>query len=231
MFTAIGIALATLFLTPLLYFLPKATLAATIIVAVLSLVDFKSLGRAWRYSKSDFLAQAGTITLTLLVGVEAGIIAGVAIGIVLVLYRMSAPHAAVVGLVPGTQHYRNILRHHVITSPHVWSLRIDENLVFANARRLEELVLGAVAENKNITEVVLMCPAVSFVDFSALEALEELNHRLEDAGVRLHLSEVKGPVMDRLQRSEFLHELTGEIFLSHHEAMLALDPERFGKEA
>jgi Sulfate permease and related transporters (MFS superfamily) len=92
-------------------------------------------------------------------------------------------------------------------------------------------VLGAVAENKNITEVVLMCPAVSFVDFSALEALEELNHRLEDAGVRLHLSEVKGPVMDRLQRSEFLHELTGEIFLSHHEAMLALDPERFGKEA
>ncbi len=231
MFTAIGIAMATLFLTPLLYFLPKATLAATIIVAVLSLVDFKSLGRAWRYSKADFAAQAGTIILTLMVGVEAGIIAGVLIGIFLVLYRMSAPHAAVVGLVPGTQHYRNILRHHVITSPHIWSLRIDENLVFANARRLEELVLGAVADHQQITDVVLMCPAVSFIDFSALEALEELNHRLEDAGVRLHLSEVKGPVMDQLQRSDFLHGLTGDIFLSHHEAMLALDPERFGKES
>ncbi len=227
-FTAIGIALATIYLTPFLYYLPRATLAATIIVAVLSLVDFKSLGAAWQYSKADFTAQAATIILTLSVGVEMGIIAGVLVGILLMLYRISQPHTAVVGLVPGTHHYRNVKRHHVITSPTVWSLRVDENLFFANARRIEDEVLNAVADQKDIAHVVLMCPAVNSIDLSALESLEAVNSRLKDAGVKLHLSEVKGPVMDRLQRSHFLHELTGDVFLSHHDAMLALDHETFG---
>ena len=226
-FTAFGIGLATWYLTPFLFYLPKATLAATIMVAVLSLVNFKSLWQAWSYSKADFFAQLSTMLVTLSVGVELGIVAGVGLGLVFVLYRLSQPHAAVVGRVPGTQHYRNVKRHHVHTSAHVFALRLDENLFFANIRKLEDLVLMEVAENKDVRDVVLMCSAVNFIDFSALEGLEELNHRLEDAGVRLHLSEVKGPVMDRLQRSFFLHALSGEIFLSQHEAMVTLDPQHF----
>jgi SulP family sulfate permease len=224
-FTAVGILLAAMFLTPLLWFLPKATLAATIVVAVLSLVDLGSLRRVWSYSRTDFAAQAATILITLTQGVEIGIVAGVALSIFLHLYRTSRPHVAVVGLAPGTEHFRNVLRHQVVTAPHVLSLRIDESLYFPNARFLEDCVAERVAADPAIRHVVLMCPAVNAIDASALESLEAINHRLKDAGVTLHLSEVKGPVMDALKRSHFLQELTGEVFLTQFDAFHALAPE------
>ncbi|MDR5652913.1 SulP family inorganic anion transporter [Ruixingdingia sedimenti] len=224
-YTAVGMALATLFLTPLLFFLPKATLAATIIVAVLSLVDPGALRRTWAYSRTDFAAMAATILVTLGLGVEAGIIAGVALSLLLHLYRTSRPHVAVVGQVPGTEHFRNIDRHEVVTAPEVLTIRVDESLYFPNARFLEDTIYGAVARNPALRHVVLMCPAVNDIDTSALESLEAINAMLRDSGVALHLSEVKGPVMDRLKRSHFLEDLTGEVFLTQYDAMLRLAPD------
>jgi SulP family sulfate permease len=224
-FTAGGIALATLALTPLLHFLPQATLAATIVVAVLSLVDLGALRRTWAYSRSDFAAQAATIVLTLGFGVEAGIVAGVGLSVFLHLWRTSRPHFAVVGLVPGSEHFRNVRRHRVVTDPAVLSLRIDESLYFPNARFLEDCVQDAVAADPAIRHVVLMCPAVNLIDASALESLEAINLRLKEAGVTLHLSEVKGPVMDRLRRSHFLDALSGKLFLTQYDAFAALSPE------
>ncbi len=221
-YTAVGIAVATLFLTPLIRDLPNATLAATIMVAVLSLVDLKALSRTWRYSRADFAAMAATILLTLSMGVEAGIVAGVGLSLALYLYRGSKPHVAIVGKVPGTEHFRNVLRHEVQTVPGIVTLRVDESLFFANARYLEDAVYELVAEDKALRHLVLMCSAVNEVDASALESLEAINARLKDAGVTFHLSEVKGPVMDRLQRSHFLEDLTGEIYLSQHEAIAQL---------
>lgn len=221
-YTAIGIALATLFLTPAIAYLPQATLAATIIVAVSSLVDLPALGRTWRYSRPDFGAMLATIVLTLAHSVEAGIIAGVVLSLGLFLYRTSRPHSAVVGRVPGTEHFRNIRRHQVEICPQVAFLRVDESLYFANARFLEETVMDLAACEPELTDFVLVCPAVNLVDASALESLEAINERLQDAGVRLHLSEVKGPVMDRLQRTEFLSHLGGQVFLSTYEAWQVL---------
>jgi SulP family sulfate permease len=221
-FTAVGLAIAALALTPLIYFLPKATLAATIIVAVLSLVDFSILKRSWTYSKADFAAVLATILLTLGLGVEAGVSAGVGLSILLHLYRSSKPHVAEVGQVPGTEHYRNILRHKVITDPGTVTLRVDESLYFANARFLEDKIHNRVAGDKNVRNVVLQCSAINDIDLSALESLEAINLRLKEMGVTLHLSEVKGPVMDRLQRGHFLSELTGQVFLSQFEAAQAL---------
>jgi len=221
-FTAVGIALAALFLTPLLYFLPIATLAATIIVAVLSLVDFKILKTTWGYSKADFAAVLATILLTLWFGVETGVSSGVILSIALHLYKTSRPHVAEVGLVPGSEHFRNINRHDVLTVPEMVTIRVDESLYFANARFLEDYILDRIADNPVIKHVVLMCPAVNDVDSSALETLEELNRRLNDAGIKLHLSEVKGPVMDRLQKSHLLQDLSGQVFLSQFAAMKAL---------
>ncbi len=223
-FTAVGIALAALFLTPLLFFLPKATLAATIIVAVLSLVDFSILKRTWGYSRADFAAVAATILLTLGLGVEIGVSAGVVLSIFLHLYKSSRPHVAEVGLVPGTEHFRNVNRHKVLTHPEMVSLRIDESLYFANARFLEDYVYDRVVADKALKHVVLQCTAVNEIDTSALESLEAINHRLGEMGIKLHLSEVKGPVMDRLRRSHFLDELTGQVFLSQYGAMRALGP-------
>lgn len=225
-FTAVGIGLALLFVTPLLFFLPVAVLAATIIVAVLSLVDLRTPLEIWRYSRSDFAAMAGTILVTLLIGVEAGVIAGVGVSLALFLWRASRPHAAIVGRVPGTEHFRNILRHEVETAPNLLTLRIDESLTFINARWLEEKVLELAADRPALEHLVLMCSAVNDIDASALESLEAINHRLADAGVQLHLSEVKGPVMDRLQRSDLLPSLTGRIFLSQFDAFHELAGER-----
>jgi len=221
-FTAVGIGLAALFLTPLLYALPIATLAATIIVAVLSLVDFKTPREIWRYSKPDFAAMMATILVTLLAGVEPGVIAGVALSLALYLWRSSRPHAAIVGRVPETEHFRNIKRHKVFTDPRILTIRIDESLTYFNARWLEEFVLEQVSEQPDVRHLVLMCSAVNAIDASALESLEAINHRLQDSGVKLHLSEVKGPVMDALERSAFLHELSGQIYLSQNAAFAAL---------
>ena len=147
-FTAVGILLATLVLTPALVHLPQATLAATIIVAVLSLVDVGTLRRTWVYSKPDFIAVAATLAATLGLGVEAGLVVGVSVSLALFLHRTSRPHIATVGLVPGTEHFRNVLRHAVQVDPAILSLRVDESLYFANARALEDCVNDAVAASR-----------------------------------------------------------------------------------
>ena len=224
-FTALGIALAALFLTPVLYYLPKATLAATIIVAVTSLIDGKILGLAWRYSRSDFIAVAATIVTTLVAGVELGVLAGIGVSIALHLHKTSRPHIAIVGEVPGTEHFRNIERHDVVTYPSIISMRIDESLYFANAGYMESAIYALVAEaDERLEHFILQCTAVNEIDLSALEALESVMERLKEQGIALHLSEVKGPVMDALECSDFLQHLTGQVFLSQHQACEALKP-------
>lgn len=224
-YTAVGIALASLFLTSLIYFLPVATLAATIIVAVLSLVDFEAIKRTYAYSKHDFAAMIATILITLAMGVEIGVVTGVALSVLLFLWRTSRPHIAVVGQVAGTEHFRNIKRHDVHTSPQVLVLRVDESIYFANARAIEEFILTEVSKRPDLSHVVLQCTAVNLIDASGLESLELTAHRLDASDIKLHLSEVKGPVMDRLTKSDFFSHLTGKAFLTQHQAMRALAPE------
>nr|WP_289136543.1 sulfate permease [uncultured Halomonas sp.] len=217
-FAALGIALVTMAFTGWLYHLPIATLAATITVSILTLVDIPMLRQTWRYSRSDFAAMAVTILLTLVEGIEAGIIGGVTLSIALFLYRTSRPHSALVGRVPDTEHFRNVERHDVETVSNAALLRIDESLYFANARYLEDTVYNLVASRPELEHVVLICSAVNLIDASALESLDAINARLKDSDVKLHLSEVKGPVMDQLKKSDFLDALTGRVFLSTYAA-------------
>ena len=222
LFTALGIGLVTLAFTPLLYHLPIATLAATITVAALTLVDLPMIRQTWRYSRADFSAMAVTILLTLAEGAEAGIISGVLLSVALFLYRTSRPHSAIVGLIPGSEHFRSVTRHEVETLSHVAFLRIDESLYFANARYLEDTVHALVVRRPGLEHVVLICSAVNLIDASALESLDAINARLKESGVTLHLAEVKGPVMDQLKRSDFLDDITGRVFLSTYAAWQAL---------
>ena len=218
-YAAMGITLASLFLTPALYYLPQATLSATIVVAVLSLVDFSIFKKTWRYSKADFVAVLATLLVTLSFGVELGLVTGVGVSLALYLYRTSRPHIAEVGLVPGTEHFRNITRHEVGTQPTVLGLRVDESLYFANSRVLEDYVNDCVASHPQLAHVVLQCSAVNSIDASALESLEAIDSRLRDSGILLHLSEVKGPVMDRLKHTHFLRDLSGKVYLTHYQAV------------
>jgi len=222
--TAVLIAVALIALTPLLHFLPLATLAAIIIVAVASLLDFRALPRAWAFNKADGAAMAATMIVTLLFGVEQGLAAGVGLSLALHLYRSSRPHVAEVGQVPGTTHFRNVNRYEVVTMPEVLTLRVDESLYFPNARWLEDLVQTRVAENPELKHLVLMFSAVNDIDASALESLEMIEAKLRAAGVTLHLSEVKGPVMDKLERTDLPAHLGG-IHLTQFDAMEQLAPE------
>ena len=216
-FTAIGLGVASIFLTTLIFYLPKATLAATIIVAVLALVDFSILKKTWIYSKADFAAVAATMSVTLIMGVELGVIAGVLISILSHVYKSSRPHIAIVGQIPGTEHYRNVLRHDVLVNPQVLTIRVDESLYFANTRFLEDRIYSEVAKQSELKHVILMCSAVNAIDMSALESLELINERLKLGGIKFHLSEVKGPVMDKLEGTSLLTHLSGDIFLSQHQ--------------
>ena len=224
-YTAVGITLASLFLTPALFYLPQATLAATIIVAVLSLVDFGMLKSTWRFSKLDFIAVATTLLATLLVGVESGLVMGVVVSLALFLFRASRPHIAIVGLVPGTEHFRNVLRHDVLVSPKLVCLRVDASLFFANARGVEDRINAEVASRPELQHVLLQCSAVNDIDASALESLETIASRLKDLGIALHFSEIKGPVMDKLNTTGFLQHLHGQVFLTNYQAIQALTPE------
>ena len=152
--------------------------------------------------------------ITLVVGVEVGVITGVLVSILIHLYKSSRPHIATVGQVPNSEHFRNVLRHDVITHPNILTVRVDESLYFANARFLEDHLFERVARRTELRDVILMCSAINAIDMSALESLEAINERLCDMGVSFHLSEIKGPVMDQLVDTDFLKHLTGEIFLS-----------------
>ena len=221
-YTAVGLAIAAVALTPLIYFLPKATLAATIIVAVLSLVDFTILKHSWNYSKSDFASVLATILITLGFGVEIGVSTGVGLSLLLHLYKTSRPHIAEVGLVEGTEHFRNIQRHDVQCHPEIVTLRVDESLYFPNARYLEDKINERVSADKDVRHVILQCCAINEIDLSALESLEMINSRLSEMNVQLHLSEVKGPVMDQLKNQHFIQNLGGEVFLSQFVAVSTL---------
>jgi SulP family sulfate permease len=128
-----------------------------------------------------------------------------------------------VGRVGDSEHFRNVERHDVRTDPAVLAIRIDENLYFGNVRYLEQRVHELVAENPALRHVLLIASGINFVDATGLECLEHCAETLESAGLSLNLAEVKGPVMDRLKRTDLLEKLApGRVFLSTHEAMLAL---------
>lgn len=218
-FTAGGILLATLFLTPLLTNLPHATLAATIIIAVLGLIDWHLPGMLWRYSKRDFLAYLLTVIVVLVAGVEAGIIAGVVFSILALLAAISKPHMAVVGQVPGTEHFRNEKRHKVTMVDGVVSVRVDESLYFPNARWLEDALLEVATQKPDTKAMVLQCNAINHIDASALESLEKIDENLQAMGITLYLSEVKGPVQDQLLNSHWYATIQNRIGLTHLETV------------
>lgn len=221
--TALLVALVALFFTALFYFLPKAALAAAIIVAVIPLLDWKAAIKAWRYDYADGLALMVTFAGVVMVDIEAGLLAGVVVGVGAFLWRSSRPHIAIVGRVPGTEHFRNVNRHEVQTWEELLLLRVDRSLFFANVGYVEEVVADAAAAQPKLKHLVIICSAVNVVDYSAVETLEQLAANFREAGITLHLAEVKGPVFDRLSHNGVPDRFApGQMFLSTEEAVKSL---------
>lgn len=206
--TAALVAIVALFFTAWFYYLPNAVLAAIIVVAVAKLIDVPGARRVWAYDKADGVALVVTALAVLALGIEAGLLIGIGLSLALYLWRTSQPHMAVMGRVPGTEHFRNVCRHVVETDPRLLIVRIDENLYFANAEAVEAYLMEHVEASDTIEHLLLVLSAVSYIDSSALEVLEHLADDLQAAGITLHLAEVKGPVMDRLKQSALQQSLT-----------------------
>lgn len=214
----------SLFFTGFFKDLPLAILAATIMVSIWKLVDIKPFISAWRYSKADGLAMWITFFGVIFLDITTGLLIGITSTFILMLWRISRPHIAIIGLVEGTQHFRNIQRHNVLISPEVLSLRIDENLNFMNSQHLKGFLINEISQNTELKHVILNCSSISAIDLSALEMLEDLNHELTKLNIQLHFSEVKGPVMDKLSQSSLIQHLNGRIYLSHYLAIKDLSP-------
>ncbi len=214
--TALFLALAVLLLAGPLAWLPRAVLAASIVVPVLTVAEWGAFGRAWRYSRGEALVMWAVAALTVLQNTQWALGVGVAVSIALLLKHTAKPHAALIGRVPGTEHYRNVERYATELTPGVMSLRIDESLLFTNARQLPGVVARHLAAYPDTRRVLLQMTPVNRIDLSGLEALRALQGVLLDRGIRLDLSEVKGPVLDALRAAGWSRWFQGRLFLSHH---------------
>ncbi|NGM16272.1 SulP family inorganic anion transporter [Verrucosispora sioxanthis] len=200
--TAVVVALTAVFLTPAFHHLPKAVLAAIVVVAVLGLVDRRAAVTAWRTRRSDGLTLVLTFVVTLLFGVEPGLAAGVTFALAIFLWRSARPHLAELGRVPGTQTYRNVTRYTgLVTDPQVAIVRVDGPLYFANAQFLADRLLGLAERRPELTALVLDASAIGDADVDGAHAVAELHERLTTRGVALHLATVRGPVRDLLARA------------------------------
>lgn len=210
---------------PLFARLPLAVLAASIIVAAVSMIDLKTLRQAWHYDRADGLAALGTAAGVFLLGLEAGIGLGILFSLATLLYRASMPHIAVIGRIPDSEHFRNIERYAVETLPGALFMRIDESLFFGNLHALEFRLASELEKAGDTRHVVLIMNAVNRVDATAMEVLSDINRDLSGRGIALHFAEIKGPVQDRLIGTPLWQEMSGEVFLSVNDAYEALSAE------
>ena len=223
--SSLFIIIVSLYFTGFFRDLPLTILAATIMVSIWKLVDFKPFIQTWHYSKADGIAMWITFFAVICIDISTGLMIGIISTFILMLWRISRPHIAEIGLVQGTQHFRNIQRHQVNTSERVLSIRIDENLSFLNAQTLKGFLINAVSAYPKLEHVVINCSSISSIDYSALEMLEDLDAELTKLHIQLHFSEIKGPVMDHLQHAHLIQHLSGKIYLTHYQAMHELAPE------
>lgn len=219
------IALTLLFLTPLFYYLPKAVLAAIIMVAVAGLVDWDEARYLWRVDRRDFGLMALTFVATLTLGIEQGILVGVVVSLIVIVYESSTPHTAVMGRLPDTETYRNLKRNpEAMTRSHVVVLRMDANLSFANVSTFQDLVLDLDVNDPALEAIVIDMYPVNRIDSTATHTLRDVIETCRRGGVRLYLAGVKGPVKDVLDAAGLSDDLGEErFFLEVHDAVEAAE--------
>jgi len=225
-FAAILVSIALLFFTPLFYYLPKALLASIIVVAVIGLVDYKEAFRLWKTDRRDFLTLITTFCITLTLGIQIGVAAGVVLSIALLIYRSSRPHVAVLGQLPETRYFRNVTRfEHAIQYPDKLILRFDAQLYFGNAEFFRETIERLSADKgDSLKYVILDAASISDIDSTGVHTLHEVVSFLRGRGITFVMTSVIGPVRDVLTNTGLLSEIgESQIYLNVYEAISHLD--------
>ncbi len=219
---ALIIALSLLFLTPAFFFLPKAVLAAIIVVAAFGLLDFSLPKNLLSYNRRDLIILNSTLLITIFVGIKEGILFGIILSLVMLIYKSTKPHMAILGNVPGTHFYRNINRFsEVIIQEEILIVRFDAQLYFANTQffkdKLKEFALDKGSELKLL---VIDGESLNALDSSAIYALEEVHDYFSSKGITIVFTGLKGPVRDTLVKSKLMKKIRYDhCFMSIQEAV------------
>lgn len=224
--SALLVLLTLLFLTSLFYKMPNAILAAVIIVAVAGLIDVKEAVHLWHTHRIDFWMLIATFAATLMLGIEKGILIGVALSLIVVIFQSSYPHHAELGQVPGTNFYRNIDRFpEVLTRPDLLVVRFDASLFFGNIERFRDSLNEYIDQKgKQLRTIIINCESINTIDSTALKTLEEMLQNAAKADILLLFSSVKGPIRDRLLMSPVIRGLGSDhFFMSIQDAVLYSD--------
>ncbi|MEM6731000.1 MAG: solute carrier family 26 protein [Myxococcota bacterium] len=223
--TAALVALTLVFLTPLFYYLPTAVLASIIITAVFSLIDVSEAHHLWKVKRSDLAMLALTFFATLALGIEQGIAVGVISSLLVLIYNSTRPHVALLGRLPGTTLYRNLDRFpEAIPTDGVLAFRLDSQFYFGNVNFLKGTLERLEATNPRcLRAVVLEANGINAIDASGESALREITESYQRRGVRFILANLKGPVRDVLERSNFYDVIGREnVFHRIEDAMASL---------
>lgn len=221
--TGILVGMTLLFFTPLFYYLPKAVLAAIILLAVKNLFDFKEAVKLWKVHRQDFIMMLITFIVTLGLGIEEGVVAGVIISILAVMYWSSVPHIVVLGNLPDSETYRNVKRFKSAVEPEgIMIVRFDNQLYFANTFHFKETIKNLIREKEQPPKVLILdASSMHDIDSSGLHALEELHDFLHRKGIAFNLCGVIGPVRDILRKSGLMNKIGAENqFMRIHDAVL-----------
>ncbi|WP_044618428.1 SulP family inorganic anion transporter [Gynuella sunshinyii] len=220
--TAAVIAIALVFFTPLFYFIPKAILGSIIMLAVASLVDFQEIKHLWKVKKEDLGLLGLTFIATLTIGVKEGIFIGIGASLLWFVVKTTRPHYAVLGRLPGTRDYRNVLRHSVETDNGVLVLRFDAQFYYGNVSFLKETIKKHLHDTEGkVHAVVIDACSINQLDSSADTALHELLDEYRVKQIEFYFSYVKGPVLDVMSRSGFVQRVGSDHFFNNtHDAVI-----------
>ena len=220
--TVLVMIAALLILGTLIAPLPYALLGAMIIASIISLIDVSTLRSAWRHDRLDALSFLAAFVGVLAFGLNTGLVLGLMVSFASLIWQSSQPHIAVVGQLGETGHFRNINRHNVVTFSNLLIMRVDESLFFGNSESVHSQIQAAVRNHPDARELILIMAAVNHIDLTAQEMLINLNQELMAMGWRLHFSFIKGPVMDVIEQTPVIEQLSGQVFMSTEKAVQAL---------
>jgi len=232
-FSALVVAFTLLFLTSLFYYLPKAIIASIIIVAVFGLLDFKVPNQLWKYTKRDLVILNATLIITATVGIKEGIMTGVILSLVMLIYKSSKPHVAILGKVPGTKMYRNIKRFDDLeVLEHILIIRFDAQLHFANSTYFKDtLISESVNKGAMLKLVIINGKSLNSLDSSGIYVLKEVIDYFKEKKVKLYFCGLNGPVRDTLYKSEIISEIGQEkCFLKTQDAIDAYEENKNSEE-
>lgn len=227
LFTVILVLVTLLFLTPLFYYLPNAILASIIMVSVSSLIDIDYAKQLWIYRKDEFVVLIFTFLITLFVGITHGILAGVLISLLLMVYRTSKPHFAILGRIKGSDYYKNISRfeEEVILRDDLLIVRFDSQLYFGNSDYFKnELYKYMDQKGDSLKGVILNAEAINYIDSTATRMLIKVIKKIRNDGIQFYIAGAIGPTRDIIFRSGISKVLPKEfLFVKIKEAVAYYD--------